>query len=393
MLEQNILLGRAGRKFPHVIAFMGGGLLMFSWTSLSPIDVLAMFVGLVTILDVIHKKDIVWALQKRNLVLLSFGTLVLFQLFLYPLQNPVPALITSYLIGACLCIQYWVRKYPDALSALVYGYVFGAILYSLLGFTAYLVRIGTEGRVILPLFWGSDVRLAGFFDDPNIYGAYLIPAVAILFWFSLMRTWMIPASVALYSALFLVYINVLLSGSRGAWLNMAVVLMVVVIAFYGEFLARFRKLLVLGVVSLSIAIVVIFILPIHDEATFFDYSLATRKESSDAPRFRNLQAAPGQILDRTATEIVIGSGTESYQEDSPSGLAAHNTYLTILYEQGVVGLILLLLYMITPFKTLLSQPRNVATVLLVALLLGILVEGIYIDILHWRHLWVLLAFI
>ncbi|TAL57539.1 MAG: hypothetical protein EPN84_13615, partial [Legionella sp.] len=180
-----------------------------------------------------------------------------------------------------------------------------------------------------------------------------------------------------------------------AWLNMVVVLIVVAIAFYGEFFVRFRKLLVLGATSWFIAIVVIFLLPMHDGATFFDYSLATRKESSDTPRFRNLQTAPEQIVDRTVTEIVIGSGTESYQENSPSGLAAHNTYLTILYEQGIVGLILilLLLYMLTPLKTLLSRRRNIVTVLLIALILGVLVEGIYIDILHWRHLWVLLAFI
>lgn len=342
MLRQNILLSSVARKFPQVIAFMGGGLLMFSWTSLSPIDVLAMFVGLVTILDIIRKGDIVWALHKRNLVLISFGALVLFQLFLYPLQNPVPALITVYLIGACLCIQYWVRKYPDVLNALVYGYVFGAILYSLLGFTAYLVRIGTEGRVILPFFWGSDVRLAGFFDDPNIYGAYLVPALVLLVWVLFTHTLDRRTSFLVFTGVSVLYSNILLSGSRGAWLNMAVALIFIGIINYRLFLSRIRKAVLLGVTAAALLVLLVFLVPVQNEATFFEYSLATRSVSSDAPRFENLQSAPEKIVERNSAEILLGSGTGAYQEESTARIAAHNTFLTVLYEQGALGIFLLL---------------------------------------------------
>lgn len=174
---------------------------------------------------------------------------------------------------------------------------------------------------------------------------------------------------------------------------MAVALIFIGIINYRLFLSRIRKAVLLGVTAAALLVLLVFLVPVQNEATFFEYSLATRSVSSDAPRFENLQSAPEKIVERNSAEILLGSGTGAYQEESTARIAAHNTFLTVLYEQGALGIFLLLSVIAALCYKRCSRPLSPSSLLFLGLLLGLLIEAVYVDILHWRHFWVLLALI
>lgn len=392
MRAQNIAQNAFSVRPASAAAFFLGLLLMFSTTNLSAVDVLAAFIAFGTAVTVILKRNISVVLDVPGRALILFGSLVALQVLWYP-QGFEPAAITLYLIGLFFCVRYWVQTHPYLAQPLVYGYVSGAVISAVLGVGAYVVRLATGGEVVSSLFWRGDVRVAGFFDDPNIYGAYLVPALVLLVWVFFTHTLDRRTSLLVFTGVSVLYSNILLSGSRGAWLNMAVALIFIGIINYRLFLSRIRKAVLLGVTAAALLVLLVFLVPVQNEATFFEYSLATRSVSSDAPRFENLQSAPEKIVERNSAEILLGSGTGAYQEESTARIAAHNTFLTVLYEQGALGIFLLLSVIAALCYKRCSRPLSPSSLLFLGLLLGLLIEAVYVDILHWRHFWVLLALI
>ena len=200
------------------------------------------------------------------------------------------------------------------------GYVFAAVTSAVLGSLALLVAF--PGAELLL----EDGRVRGFFQDPNVFGPFLVPAALIL-----IEELLVTARAAreladrrrsLWSALTL---GVLFSFSRGAWLNLAlgVVVMFVVLSLRRG--GARRALAFLGV-GLCVATLVGGAVVVSGSSDFL--AERARPQSYDAERF-GAQA----VGINAAEQYPLGAGPGQFEQIAP--ISAHSTYVRVLAEQGL----------------------------------------------------------
>jgi O-antigen ligase len=318
----------------------------------------------------LHFKLISW--QSRQLLAMALLGLLLFThvpvlgsaLGWAPERAFFYTLITAYLVFTSVLIMALPR---GSILNLLFGYELGAWISALLGVLAFLKMPSLEG-----LLWGGS-RAVAFFKDPNVFGAFLIPALflALARLERGRRFWVLPT--------FALFLGVLASLSRGAWANLSVALL-------AWWLLRPRKriwlplifLLLIGGVGISIAVVP-------------DNPIAQRLGlmSYDEDRFSTQMEALSLAL---AMPLGYGPGLSEMR----LSYATHNTYVRFLAEVGWLGLFFWLLILgVSLIRALfqgLKQQSLWHEVYFVALL-GIAVESLVIDTLHWRHLWLLLGLV
>lgn len=76
--------------------------------------------------------------------------------------------------------------------------------------------------------------------------------------------------------------------------------------------------------------------------------------------------------------------------------SAHNLYLRVLTENGIVGFVLIIGSMITILFAMTGLRRMIYStdiLWLFSCLVGIIVQSFVIDTLHWRHFWILFGFL
>ena len=93
----------------------------------------------------------------------------------------------------------------------------------------------------------------------------------------------------------------------------------------------------------------------------------------------------------------IGVGPGQFEYVAP--ISAHSTYVRALAEEGVVGALVLVSLLL---GTLIVAGRNVilgrgtvglSSTALLAAWVGLLANSVFVDTLHWRHLWILAGLI
>lgn len=151
----------------------------------------------------------------------------------------------------------------------------------------------------------------------------------------------------------------------------------------------------LCVAASIIAWLMILVIPIYGDRPYYEATYGVRYEISDKPRIENLKQAPTIVTERTPFLILLGSGSGAYESASVDHFPSHNTYLRVLYEQGVVGLLLFVFFLGFVFMSALrkAQRGSVLHALLVASLVAIVIQSFFVDSLHWRHFFVLLGLI
>jgi O-antigen ligase len=184
-------------------------------------------------------------------------------------------------------------------------------------------------------------------------------------------------------------IGVLLSYSRGAWLNLAVGLTVMgaVVALRPGGARRALALIAVGVLAAGAAATIVVA---TGSADFL--AERARPQTYDSERFSGQRAGL-----RPAEQYPFGAGPGQFE--SVAGISAHSTYARAAGEQGFPGLIVLLALLA---YTLVCAARNAAagrstygigSAALLGAWCGLLVNSAFIDTLHWRHLWLLAALI
>jgi hypothetical protein len=247
--------------------------------------------------------------------------------------------------------------------------------------------------LIVP-FPGSDVlvtgpRAQGLFKDPNVFGPFLVPAALIL-----MEETVAPRLLRLRLPTKLVFLSVLTVGvvfsfSRAAWLNLAVGVLVLltILALRRGGARRALTLLAVALVAGAALVAVL-------EATSMTGFLSQRAalQDYDSQRF-GAQASGVEIAERHP--LGLGPG----QFERVSEVSAHSTYVRTLAEEGVLGVLLVLGLLVL---TLGFAARNVAlgidtygigSAALLAAWCGLLANSLFVDTLHWRHLWLVAALI
>jgi len=292
--------------------------------------------------------------------------------------------ITVYLCLLGLWTSGYVRTVRRA--RMVFVIWLGVALVSAVAATLALY-FGFPGSTLLTDSYGD--RAQGLFKDPNVYGPFLVP-VAILVLHELLEPRLLRIGRTLkLVALAILVLGVMFSYSRAAWLNLAVafVVMLAVLPLRRGGLRRAGALMLVIVTCLGAAVATV---SLTGASSFFEQR--AHLQSYDSQRFG---------AQRTGIELSethpIGIGPGQFETVSP--VSAHSTYIRAGAEEGVLGVAVLLALLI---GTLIVAGRNVvlgrstaglSSTALLAAWVGLLANSVFVDTLHWRHLWILAGLI
>jgi hypothetical protein len=247
---------------------------------------------------------------------------------------------------------------------------------------------------LVATFPGSDLmsagglRARGLFEDPNVFGPFLVPATLLLIAERARPRLFAPRPALTTTLLVVLVVGVVLSYSRAAWINLAVG--VCVLAFIlAKGRGGLRRALAVAVAVAIAGSATIAVVETTGSGTFFEER--AQVQSYDTERFDAQQAGVDLGFARP-----LGIGPGQFEILEP--VAAHSLYVRVLSEQGLPGIAVLLALLAT---TLMLAARNlslgdtygVSSAALLAAWCGILVNSLVVDTLHWRHLWVLAALI
>lgn len=283
-------------------------------------------------------------------------------------------LITFYLLVLFLFVRLYGHD-EKAIHILLAGYLVSAMV------NAVLVILGLLGLGFASSMVGWSIRGVGFFKDPNVFGAYMASAAMIAMdrivqskgrWFRVIG----------YGILvFLLGFTAVYSLSRAVWVSL-----VLSIGVYACLLAREapRSAAIVLSVLLALAITAVFFLQSSQMAAFV--SAHMRLQDYDMARFGNQYQG---LIAGLSQPLGVG----------PAGWPnAHSLYVKTLAEHGLLGLVSLGMVIVGSIWPLIRRVavmdgsrRALSAQVLLAILIGQLVNSVVIDSIHWRHLWVLLG--
>jgi hypothetical protein len=291
--------------------------------------------------------------------------------------------ITVYLI----VFAYFVKMYVTSLQAMrtvMLGY-----LVSVAFNTVFIVLGYLKASPFSELFLQDRLRAVGAFKDPNVFGPFLIPVILLLIDEILYPRILPRFFLAKLLGVVVLTAAVFLSFSRAAWANLA---LAAAIYFFIN-ISRFFQIkisslvkggAVLSVVAISGLAVIESLLGRLGLAGFLAWRLSPH--DYDVYRFERQREGLTTGLTR-----LFGGGPGTWDN-------AHSLYVRTFAEHGILGLasllVLLLVLIIGTFRRALSQvskPYGLSAAVVLACLVGLALNSLVIDTIHWRHLWLLLA--
>ena len=292
-------------------------------------------------------------------------------------------LITLYLAGFAIWLTSFVNSTKRA--RLVAGaYVYGAAAVAVLGTLA---------------LWVSPLASAGFdpdfyraqssFQDPNVFGHFLIPAMLIVL-DELLTPRILPGGRVLKLALLAAtLIGIVFSYSRSAWAGAVLGAFIVFAVHITRRGGTSGAPKILALAALAI-VAISFTITSTGTGEFIDERAQLQRYDSD--RFATQRAG----LELAASNpLGVGPG----QFENHLRIAAHSTYVRAVAEHGVLGLVTLVALMLL---TLLIAARNaifgrhtygIGSGALFASWFAIVFASFVIDTIHWRHLWLVAGLI
>ncbi len=289
--------------------------------------------------------------------------------------------ITLYLAAFGLWLPGYVTSEGRA-RLIVEAYLFAAVSSALLGMLALAGVI--PGAAVLT----EDGRAKALFQDPNVFGPFLVPA-ALIVAEELVRPRLLRLSSVTKGLLLAVLVlGVVFSYSRGAWLNLVLALAVMGVVFAAR--GGVRQAVALLAIGLVGAAVVAGAVVATGSADFL--AERARPQTYDTTRFAGQRAGL-----QPAWEYPFGAGPGQFE--AIAGISAHSTYARAVGEQGFLGVLVLVALL---GFTLGAAVRNAArgrdtcgigSAALVAAWCGLLANSAFIDTLHWRHLWLVAGLI
>jgi O-antigen ligase len=319
------------------------------------------------------------------------GAVVASGLSLRPGWALLHACVSLYLYGACVVLAGFVAAAPQRHARIVLSaWVWAALAAAIAGLVGYFDVLPGASEHLTKFG-----RAAGTFKDPNVLGAFLVPPLLWLFHRVLEctpRRAMLPLAGAAILAL-----AILLSFSRGAWINLAVATLV-----YGYLVwvtapddATLNRITLLGALVIA-ALAAVLVVASRSEAVAGllaeRASLSQGYDVGPESRFGGQQKAMAVIL---ASPLGIGAGefhNSWHHED------VHNVYLSMFLNAGWLGgTIYLFLVGATVVVGLAHLLRDSATrpifIVAYASFVAVVVEGFVIDTDHWRHFYFLIALV
>ncbi len=281
----------------------------------------------------------------------------------------------------------WVAGYVNSAHrarTVVRAYVAVAVFSALIGTLALFLPLPRTD-----LLTAAGYRAQALFQDPNVFGPFLIPPALIVLE-ELMRPRLLRARTATKVAIFLVLsIGILFSYSRAAW---AAFLLGILVMLSVQALRRgggLRAMQVLAVLSLA-AVATVAVISVTGSLGFLESR--AKVQAYDTDRFG---------AQRTGLELVerypFGIGPGQFEVRYP--VATHSLYIRSISEQGALGLVAVLGIVIA---TLVFAGANaiagrdtygIGSAALLGTWCAIVLNSLFVDTLHWRHLWLVAGLI
>ncbi len=317
------------------------------------------------------------------LVFMTGGVLAITQSQNYA-QAGMSIAVTGFLAITSIFYAAIVAQDTSRLHVIRNAYISSALIVALLGILGYFHAF--PGAEIFTLY----DRAKGTFQDPNVFGPFLVlPAIFLLrdmltrplskiFW---------PSALALFLA-----IALLLSFSRAAWgLLVFASVSIYLLVYINDQRPKSRlKLLALaGAAVVAVAVLLAIALSIDSVGSMFEQraKLVQSYDGARLGRFARYSLGFGMIMDRP-----LGLGPLEFRNYFPED--EHNSYLKAFTTYGWIGAIgyyALVVWTIAKLFPLIFQPRpwQPYAQCVFVVLVGHQLVAIIIDTDHWRHLFML----
>jgi O-Antigen ligase len=292
-------------------------------------------------------------------------------------------------ITVYLCVfGLWVASYvTDRIRArrVLRIYIGMAVLTAGLGAAALFLPL--PGHDVLTSYQGTRAR--GLFKDPNVFGPFLVPALLLLLQETIEPRLLRSNRFLKLIGLGILTCGVLFSYSRAAWLDFVVGVLVMGAVFALRRGGARRAFIFVFVMTVA-GVVLVASIQVTGQLAFL-------KERAQFQTYDNQRfgAQSGGI--RVGERHPIGIGPGQFELVEP--ISAHSTYVRALAEEGVIGFVVLVALL---YGTLLMALRNavkgwdtqgIGSTALLAAWAGILANSVFVDTLHWRHLWLVAGLI
>lgn len=300
--------------------------------------------------------------------------------------------ITLYLALSSVVMTAFVFDRPVANVRLIMSaYLFAALIAACAGLVGYFNVVPGA----YSLFTNEFGRVQGTFKDPNVLGAFLVPALLHVLNL-VMRAGAVRASFWLLVTPILLF-GSLLAFSRGAWINLAVSLLVYTgFTFTTVSTHRRRLKLVIYMMLAGIFAAGIFAaaltIPAVSELMGERASFEQPYDVGPEGRFGGQQKAVGLVLTHPLGIGSLEFARVYHSED------VHEVYFSMFLNAGWIGGALYLALVLLTIGLGLRQVvrdrgGNGLSAVLVASFIGMALEGVVIDTDHWRHFYLIMAMI
>ena len=324
--------------------------------------------------------------------LIVFGLVggFLFLNFLSAIEAIDPQVAARFMtITIYVCVfGLWFTSYLDSerrARQVMRAYIAPATLFAFIGSAALFLPVPDPNRFLAY----NGTRATGLFQDPNVFGPFLVPAALILLQ-EILDPRLLKARTSVKLGAFLILTGgVLFSYSRAAWGNwvvgVAILLAVLMMRRGGS-----RKALAMVVLLVVTTLGVAGTLAATGSLGFLEQR--ARVQTYDTQRF-GAQRTGIEL----ATQHPAGIGPGQFELRAP--ISAHSTYVRALAEQGLLGLAVIVALFTA---TLVFAGGNaiagrdtygIGSAALLGAWVGLLVNSFVVDTLHWRHLWFVAALI
>lgn len=326
-----------------------------------------------------------WPVLLWGLMLIGYGIGNMGAIYL---DRATPAFMASiYLVGVFLFFAAFVFQDPGRrLNILMNAYCVAAVCAALAG-------IGGYFAILPPEIFTDFGRASGTFNDPNVFGPYLIaPAIYLGLRVSKANA---GQALLLLVPMGILLLALLLSFSRGAWgayLLSAGIFMWLTLATSTSSRQTMRLIMFASGMAVFLALVIVVALSTPQIATLFaeratlvqDYDV-----SEQGGRFASQADAFAQALN-------IPWGIGQNQWAMINKLDTHNVYLHVLVAGGwlsglsFVGLVLASIW--RGWRAVhVPGPAQGVLIVVLACFIGHCAEAVIIDIDNWRHFFVLMG--
>lgn len=274
------------------------------------------------------------------------------------------------------------------LEMLLKGYVLGALLACLVGMLAYFRLIPGEDVFVLYS------RVRATFKDPNVFAAYLVlPALVVL-----ARTMFGRGRERFTAALMLLAIagGLFLSFSRGAWGHFAASAALFLALSYvtrRSALERVRIVVFTGVVCAALAVLIVALLSIPQVESLFQDRASLVQGYDAGPMGRFGRHVLGSLL---MLDHPFGIGPLQFSKYFPED--PHNSILASFaaggWLSGCAFTALMLVTLLAGLRyVLVPTPLQPSFIAVYATFVGELGESYVIDVLHWRHFFMIIGIV